>query len=184
MSMHKQKEVTKISDAKEPGQYNVMKNGRVHKVITVTGLESKVDQGQKSLTDVKMLLEPAIKRGLLRHATQFEGEMDDLPAQDYQDAMFKVAEANSMFEQLPAKIRNQFENNTANFLEFVQNPENATQLQEMGLLKGNDGKLRDGTPSGAPTSTDMNANGIPDKISNTDPGATAGETKPNPADTQ
>jgi phage internal scaffolding protein len=144
-------------------------NKKKRKVITVTDKNKIVEQSQAALTDVHRLLEPAIKNGLLRHAIKYEGEMDDIPAADYTDAMNKVAQANSMFEQLPGKIRERFEQNPAKFLEFVQNPANAKELGEMGLLKGNDGKLRDGSPSGAPTPTDKNGDGIVDPPPPIDP---------------
>jgi phage internal scaffolding protein len=158
--------VTKKSDIGKggPGIYVLdTGNKRKRKVITVTDKDKIVEQSQAALTDIHKLLEPAIKNGLLRHATKYEGEMDDLLATDYTDAMNKVASANSMFEQLPGKVRARFDNNPAQFLDFVQNPNNADELKSMGLLKGNDGKLRDGSPSGAPTRTDHNADGIPDK---------------------
>ena len=85
-----------------PGQYVLgtttnPKTTKVKSCQTYTGTESKVDESQKALTDVHTLLEPAIKRGLLRHATKFTEEYDDIPAIDYQDALNTVAKADQMF---------------------------------------------------------------------------------------
>lgn len=52
---------------------------------------------------------------------------------DYQSAIHQVAAAQSAFEGLPASVRARFDNNPANFLQFVENPENAKALVKMGL---------------------------------------------------
>jgi phage internal scaffolding protein len=159
--------ITKLSEvgSKGPGMYILENktNGKLRRrCITYNGTDSKVDQAQEHLTNVAELLEPAVRKGLLRHSIKFEGEYDDIPVKDYQEALFITAQAKSMFEQLPSKVRNRFDNDPAKFLEFTHNPENAQEMREMGILKGNDGLTGAGTPSGAPTKTDMNADGIPD----------------------
>ena len=120
-------------------------NGKVCKVCTVTG-KTKTDQAYKDETDLTHILEPAIRKGLLRHAIKFEGEYDDYPAFDFQEAQFKIARANTMFEQLPAKVRERFNNKPGDFLEFVNDPKNEKEIREMGLTKGLDGMKADGTP--------------------------------------
>ena len=127
--------------------------GKILKVFTITGTKTKTDQAFKDDTDLTHILQPAIRKGLLDHAIKFEGQYDDMPNFDFQEANIKIAKANSMFERLPAKIRTKFNNNPGEFLEFTGNPENKEALQKMGLLKGNDGKTSTGAPSGAPTKT-------------------------------
>lgn len=161
--------ITKKTDIGKsgPGQY-VLEDGKhkdgkpKRKVITVMDKSSKVDQAQAHLTDVHTLLEPAIKAGLLRHVIQYEGEYDDIPVKTYEEGLNAVSKANQMFEALPAAIRNEFGNDTKTFLAFTQNPANVGRMQELGILKGNDGLTGKGTPSGAPTPTDTNGDGIPD----------------------
>jgi phage internal scaffolding protein len=161
---------------KGPGMYR-LKQGKRIRCITYNGTDSKVEQSQEHLTNVSELLEPAIKRGLLRHSVKFEGEYDDIPVKDYQQALIIQAQAKSMFEQLPAKIRDKFENDPAQFLAFTQNPNNAEEMRKMGMIKGNDGKIRGGDPSGAPTVHDHNADGIADK--NPDGTTALGQPKTN-----
>lgn len=131
----------KIADKKKPespGQIVVKKQGKVVKVVTSTG-KTLTDQSYATLLDVNKLLAPAMKKGLLRHVSKFEGEYDDIPAGDFQEAQFIVAKGQSMFEALPSNIRNKFEGSPAKFMEYVQNPENRDWLQKNGLLKGLDG---------------------------------------------
>jgi phage internal scaffolding protein len=162
--------ITKSNDigGQGPGLYVLQDEftGKVIKCITYTGTESRVDESQKKLTDIHELLEPAIRNGLLRHAIQYESEYDDIPAITYQDALDTVAKASEMFDALPVKIRNRFNNDPKQFLEFTSDPKNADEMQKLGMLKGNDGLTINGQPSGAPTATDKNGDGIKD--TNTD----------------
>lgn len=150
---------------KGPGQYVLTdtEGKKVLKVLTVCG-ESKTDQSFKDQMNIKHMLRGVEAKGLLRMATKFEGEFDDYPNVDYQEAQFQLARAKNMFNELPSATRNRFENNPAKFMEFVHNPDNGPELKKMGLLKGNDGLQADGvTPSGAPSPGDLNANQIPDE---------------------
>lgn len=122
-----------------PGKY-VFKylDGAVAKVVTVTG-EGKTDQSFKDLVSVKSLVARTEAKGLLRASQKFEGTMDDYPNLDYQEAQFALAEAKSVFEAMPSKLRKQFGNDPIAFAEFVQNPENQKNLVDMGLAKLKDG---------------------------------------------
>ena len=117
----------------------------------------------KFQNDIRTLLEPAIKRGLLRMATRFEGDADDLPENfDFETAQNQIAQANSMFHALPSAWRNKFHNDPQQFLDWTANPNNANEMQNLGILKLNDGLDATGAPSGSPTITDKNADGIAD----------------------
>lgn len=52
----------------------------------------------------------------------------------FQEHMEFVAEAQSMFEELPSRIRNRFDNDPAKFLDFTSNENNRQELARMGLL--------------------------------------------------
>lgn len=117
---------------------------------TIDTGEGLTEQAHKNETDMNYILRDYQRTGLLRHAKDNEGKYDDIAVQDFQDAMIIVANANSMFEELPANMRKQFSNNPANFLSFVQNPDNKSQLESMGIIKGNDGIDINGAPSNAP----------------------------------
>ena len=179
MQVSTKHKVTKATDIgkKGPGQY-ILETGKIdlrgrpiRKVITVTGTHDPVDQAQAELTDINNLLEPARKKGLLDAVTKYEGQMDDIPAKTYEEAMNTVVQAQQMFDSFPADIRNRFKNNPQEFLEFTNNPKNGSELIKMGLAKGNDGFTQTGALSGAPTdlnkdgkvdTIDSNADGVPD----------------------
>ena len=142
---------TRVADKKQkqykPGKYVLVDTeGKVKKVITLTG-EGKTEQSYKDDLDINRLLEPAMKKGLLRHVTTFVGEYDDIPFDSFQDAQFIVAKGKNMFEALPSKIRTKF-GTPDKFMEYVQNPENKQWLIDNGVLKGLDGVDGKGTPTG------------------------------------
>lgn len=60
---------------------------------------------------------------------------DDIQGNDFQEAMLKVTKAQQNFDAMPSKVRKQFNNNPAEFMDFVQNPQNAEKLVEMGLAQ-------------------------------------------------
>lgn len=53
---------------------------------------------------------------------------------DFRAQMCHVAQAQTMFNELPSRIRSQFDNNPALFVDFCSNPANRTELAKMGLL--------------------------------------------------
>lgn len=120
----------------EPGQQVFVRKGKVLKVITVCG-ESKTDQAYADTHNINNLVADAQKKGLLRAVGKFEGEMDDFPAYDFQEAQNMIAQANSMFEQMPAGIRKRFKDG-ATFATYVNNPDNRAELEKMGFSNGFD----------------------------------------------
>ena len=119
----------------EPGVYCIrnVNTGKVDKVLTVCG-ESKTDQSYKEMTSIKAQVRKAEAKGLLRAGTKFEGEMDDFPDYNYQEAAFMMAKAKSMYEALPSTVRNKFQG-PEHFMEFAKNPDNAPEMVKMGLAK-------------------------------------------------
>lgn len=97
------------------------------------------EQAHKDTCDINRILKDYQKTGFIEHSKKHEGQYDDVSSMDFESAMNTVANVKSMFEGLPSTYRSQFGNNPSNFLEFVQNPDNHAQMQQMGILKGNDG---------------------------------------------
>lgn len=51
------------------------------------------------------------------------------------DAQLLVAEAKTMFEELPSEIRNEFQNDPVKLLDFVNDEKNLEAMYEMGLAE-------------------------------------------------
>jgi len=121
-----------------------------HKGSVIDTGEGLTEQAHKNETDMNYILRDYKRTGFIRHAKDNQGRYDDISVQDFQEAMFVVAEANNMFAELPANIRKDFNNDPSQFLGFVQNPDNQEKLQKMGIIKGNDGVDLKGMPTTAP----------------------------------
>lgn len=52
---------------------------------------------------------------------------------DYQSVMNQLNEARDQFMSLPAKVRSQFDNDPARFVDFVSDPGNGEELVRLGL---------------------------------------------------
>jgi phage internal scaffolding protein len=108
------------------------------------------EQSHKNQTDMNYILSDYQRTGLLKHAKDNQGRYDDISPIDFREAMEVVANSKSMFEELPSNIRKEFDNKPDKFLEFVQNPDNKTRMQKLGILKGNDGIDISGAKTMAP----------------------------------
>ncbi|UYD39227.1 MAG: internal scaffolding protein [Wigfec virus K19_161] len=96
--------------------------------------QDKTDQSQAPECDINNIMARYQKTGQLEFVNQFEAQYQDVSAIEYQSSMETVAKAHSMFEEMPSKLRERFENDPGNFLEFVGNPENKKEMAELGLL--------------------------------------------------
>lgn len=73
---------------------------------------------------------------LNRYQGYLNGQFGDFSSVvDYRTALDQISEARGYFEALPAKVRSRFSNDPAEFLDFVQNPENRDELISMGLIE-------------------------------------------------
>jgi phage internal scaffolding protein len=108
--------------------------GQKLRVAIATG-DGLTEQNHKDETDINNIVRKYNKTGLIDHLNQFEKQYGDMTGYDYQDAMNTVAAANTMFEGLPSSIRNQFDNDPAKFINFVDDQANADKLIDMGLAK-------------------------------------------------
>lgn len=91
-------------------------------------------QSMKDDTDINLIMAKYQRTGLVSFVSTHEPEyMDTGNTVDFQQALNTVMEAQSMFDDLPSSIRKKFDNNPAQFLEFVQNPDNKEAVYDMGL---------------------------------------------------
>nr|QJB20248.1 MAG: internal scaffolding protein [Microvirus sp.] len=73
---------------------------------------------------------------LLEHYGQFQGNYGDFTeVQDYQTSLNEVIKAEEMFMSLPSQLRSRFENDPSQFLSFVSDEANRSEMQSLGLLK-------------------------------------------------
>jgi len=105
---------------------------RVQLTFTTKG---RTKQAFKDECDINKIMARYIKTGTLEFATRNEGRYGDCTGMQYEEACYRVAAAKSLFNELPAELRNRFDNEPGQFLAFVQDDRNRAEAQELGLLK-------------------------------------------------
>lgn len=74
------------------------------------------------------------KTGVLTHVNQYAGQYGDFSGvPDYKTGLERIQAADEMFMSLPAKIRDRFSNDPANFIAFATDEKNLEEMREMGL---------------------------------------------------
>lgn len=101
------------------------------------GEEILTEQSHKDAVDVNNIVK---KHGLdmLQKTAQLQSlefQMDELPTNDFTEALAIVTKASQTFESMPSFIRKKFDNSPAQFLDFVQNPANGQAMVDMGLAE-------------------------------------------------
>jgi len=90
-------------------------------------------QSEKDNCDINVLMEKYQKSGVLPvvQTSPVYGDFSQIP--DYQDMRNRLIDAENAFMALPAKIRREFDDDPAEFMDFIHDPKNADRLVEMGL---------------------------------------------------
>lgn len=125
--------------------YRKNEDGSIKRRQVGLDCQAAIAAGEKVLTEQSHKAEVNINQIVRRHGMDLISKtaalmapamrFDDVTGNDFQEAMEKVERAKYAFMALPSPIRDKFENNPAKFLDFVQNPDNLTQLQEWGLAQ-------------------------------------------------
>ncbi len=101
----------------------------------VTGSKGGAKQSHRDECDINFILRRYERTGLLTPVLQKPGEfMDVSEVGDYRTALHNVRAADEYFMQLSSRIRAEFDNDPALFLDFVADPEHEERARELGLL--------------------------------------------------
>jgi len=95
----------------------------------------KTKSNMKDASDINLIMARYKKTGLINFVDTRQAEYMDSNPINFHDAMNMIAESNSMFADMPAYLRKQFNNDPGKFLEFVHDPENTEKMIEMGLAQ-------------------------------------------------
>ena len=103
-------------------------------VITFEDDPGLTEQSHLEKVKINYILKQYQDTGVVNHVAQYAGQYGDfLGIPDFKEAQDKIAEAKSMFETVPATIRQDFDNDPAQFVEFMSNPDNIEAIEEYGL---------------------------------------------------
>lgn len=117
------------------------KNGRV-RVMTLNELPSMTEQQFVAECDVNNIIARYKKTNEWTHLSgkqQIFADVSEIT--DYQSSLQKISDAQNAFNSLPSHLRNRFENDPQNMLDFLQDPSNYHEGVKLGIF--NDSSLYD-----------------------------------------
>ena len=105
-------------------------NGKYSETHNDDGL---TEQSHAASCDINLILAQFMETGIMPNMKQNNPQYADVTEINFQDIQNQLANAKSLFEELPDPVKAQFDNEPFKFLKFAENPENNTALVEMGL---------------------------------------------------
>lgn len=109
------------------------KKRKYPRVQTPVTQPSMTKQSFKDECNINKIMDKFQRTGALNHYAKHAPDYGDATHTELADAMNIVANAETMFEELPASLRKKFENDPEKFLEFVQDEKNAEEMIKLGL---------------------------------------------------
>lgn len=106
-----------------------------HRVSIGFPKEGMTKQAFKDECDVNKIVARFQATGELPNMANIPPQYLDVSEMNFQDHQNYIAGAMSLFHELPAKIRDRFENNPGEFFEFCSQEKNRPEMAEMGLLR-------------------------------------------------
>lgn len=101
-----------------------------------TGDKGFTVQSQKDEADINKIVNRVLKAGVMppsRGGEPFYGDVSDLV--DLQSALIKVQEADELFMQFPAEVRERFGNDPVDLIEFLGDDKNREEAEKLGLVQ-------------------------------------------------
>lgn len=121
-------------DVQQPPKFRTAYGDKLRVVAPVIG-DSKTKQQFREQSDINYILRDYEKTGVFRNVNVNEPQYGFVPAIDFHEAMQVVTLAQDNFARVPSEIRERFANDPGQFIEFVQNPDNADELRKLGLMR-------------------------------------------------
>lgn len=104
------------------------------RVVYSSNLPSRAKQSFAAECDINTIMKKYNKTGLIDHVNKYQGNYGELPDEvDYHANLNAVMAAKEAFASLTAEIRLRFGNDPAQFLAFVDDPENIDEMIALGL---------------------------------------------------
>lgn len=91
------------------------------------------EQYHNDSCDINQILAQFMETGIMPPTNQRTPNYMDVSEIDFQTMQNQLANAKSLFEQLPEHVKANFDNEPFKFLQFAENPQNAQALHDMGL---------------------------------------------------
>lgn len=96
---------------------------------------SLAQQNGKEEADINTIVKRFGLTGELPDNVRVPEYGDFADALDYQSSLNLILQAQAGFMEMPADVRDRFNNDPGKFLEFVNNPENLDEARKLGIAK-------------------------------------------------
>ena len=108
---------------------------RDKRVMRIVDPETKCAQDHfKDECDVNRIIERYQATGVLTHVQNNQARYGEMPSGEaFQSMMTQIAEARSLFEELPSKARQHFNHDPVQFLNYIQDDPSLDILDDLGL---------------------------------------------------
>lgn len=116
--------VARNTDGKESDKY-----------ATINDEADMTQQSDADETDINLIVKKFGVTGQVNGVLQPALYGDFTSVGNYRDALDMVRAADEAFLELPAKVREDFDNDPAKFMDFAQDEKNFDKLREYGLAK-------------------------------------------------
>lgn len=109
------------------------------------------EQCHSDSCDVHNILSQYIRTGILEHVAKFDGKYGDfIDVPTFQDAQNRIAEAASMFETVPAKVRARFGHDPNKFIDWITDERNRQDILDSGFTDKHLPKIKAADDGSAP----------------------------------
>lgn len=115
--------------------------------ITFDHSSDMAKQSFKDECNINKIMARFQKTGAIDHYAKHGPSYGDVTSTSLHQAMNIIAEAETMFEELPATLRKKFGNDPEQFLDFVQDPKNLEEMRELGLANSGKTTINDEQPA-------------------------------------
>lgn len=101
--------------------------------VTYNTEESLTQQSDLESTDINVIMRRHAQTGMapVMQMEALTGDFSDIT--DFHDAQQRILEAREAFMEIPAQIRDRFDNDPKRFAEFATDPANLPELRKLGL---------------------------------------------------
>lgn len=105
--------------------------------IDFTDSPTMTEQHHKDSLDPNKIIDNVIRTGSFEHLNleRFASYADATTAGSFLDAQLAYRRGMEAFEALPAHIRTRFNNDPAQLLTFLENPENRAEAEKLGIVE-------------------------------------------------
>lgn len=108
--------------------------GTKNKVSQTFAATGRTKQSFREECDINNIMKKFQVTGLVNAVNKHQPQYGDVTGVDFQSAMTTIVKAEQMFGDLPSSVRKRFQNDPAEFLSFVNDPENRDEAVRLGLI--------------------------------------------------